>query len=98
MELLPTEILFGIVKCLDNQQIKQLSVVSSRMRDICLPVLFHKISIEFSNEGLDLLESILKSSLNRYIVSFEYVVPMLLNPGKDPSANHAWKRLTSSQK
>ncbi|KAJ5253224.1 hypothetical protein N7489_003634 [Penicillium chrysogenum] len=71
MELLPTEILFGIVKCLDNQQTKQLSVVSSRMRDICLPVLFHKISIEFSNEGLDLLESILKSNLNRYIVSFE---------------------------
>ncbi|KAJ5249526.1 hypothetical protein N7524_011842 [Penicillium chrysogenum] len=80
MELLSTEILFGIVNCLDNQQIKQLSLVSRRMRDVCLPVLFHKISIEFSNDGFDLLESILKSSLRRHIISFEYVAPMLLNP------------------
>lgn len=84
MELLSTEILFGIVNCLDNQQIKQLLLVSRRMRDVCLPVLFHKISIEFSNDGFDLLESILKSSLRRHIISFEYVAPMLLNPGKDP--------------
>ncbi|KAJ6018501.1 hypothetical protein N7522_001965 [Penicillium canescens] len=80
MELLPTEILFGIVKYLDNWEVKQLSLSSRRMRDVCLPTLFRKLSIEFSNEGFDLLESVLESNLHRYIVSFEYVAPMLLKP------------------
>lgn len=92
MELLPTEILFGILNCLANREIKQLSLTSRRMRDVCLPVLFCKISIEFSNKGFNLLESILESNVHRYIVSFEYVVPMLLNPGKEPGTNHLWKQ------
>jgi hypothetical protein len=58
-----------------------------RMRDVCLPVPFHKIRVESSNEGFDLLESILKSNLHRYVVSFEYVALMLLNPSKDPGTN-----------
>lgn len=81
MELLPTEILFGIVKCLDKRETKKLSVASKRMRDVCLPFLFRKASLEFSNEGFDLLESLLKSNLHRHIVSFEYVIPKLLKPG-----------------
>ncbi|KAJ6018385.1 hypothetical protein N7522_001849 [Penicillium canescens] len=80
MELLPTEILFGIVKYLDNWEVKQLSLSSRRVSDVCLPTLFRKLSVEFSNEGLDLLESVLESNLHRYIVSLEYVTPMLLKP------------------
>ena len=81
MELLPTEILFGIVN-LDNRETKKLSHASRRIRDVCLPFLFRKVSIEFSNEAFDLLESLLKSNFHRYIVSLEYVVPKLLKPGK----------------
>jgi hypothetical protein len=84
MELLPSEILFGIVKYLDNREVKQLSHSSRRMRDVCLSSLFRKLSVEFSNKGLGLLESILKSNLHRYIVSFESVAPMILKPGKGP--------------
>lgn len=81
MELLPTEILFGIVN-LDNRETKKLSRASRRIRDVCLPFLFRKVSIEFSNEAFDLLESLLKLNFHRYIVSLEYVVPKLLKPGK----------------
>lgn len=95
MELLPTEILFGVVKCLDNRDVKQLSRSSKRMRDVCLPFLFRKLSIEFSNEGFDLLEGILKSKLHRYIVAFEYFAPMLLNSGEGPRMNHPLEKLTS---
>lgn len=70
LELLPSEILFDIVKYLCNRETKTLSLVSKRMRDVCLPTLFRKVSIEFSTKGFDLLESLLKSSLHRYIVSF----------------------------
>lgn len=80
MELLPTEILFDIVKCLCNPETKTLSLISKRMRDVCLSVLFRKVNIEFSTEGFDLLESLLKSSLHRYIVSFQYIVPKLVKP------------------
>lgn len=54
------------------------------MRDVCLPSLFRKLSIEFSNKGLNVLESILKSKLHQYIVPFEYVALILLKPGKGP--------------
>lgn len=81
MELLPTEILFDIVKYLRIRETKTLSLISKRMRDVCLPIIFHKVSIEFSTEGFDFLESLLKSSLYRYIVSFQYIVPKLLKPG-----------------
>ncbi|CBF84454.1 uncharacterized protein ANIA_11158 [Aspergillus nidulans FGSC A4] len=80
MELLPTEILFDIVEHLCNRETKTLSLVSKRVRDVCLPVLFRKINIEFSTEGFDLLESLLKSSIRRYIVSFQYIVPKLVKP------------------
>lgn len=96
MELLPTEVLFGIVRYLSNWEVKQLSLSSRRMRDVCLPFLFHNLTIEFSNKGFDLLESILKSNLHRYIVSLEYVGPMLLKPRKDPFPNHPRKSLTTN--
>ena len=84
MELLPSEIIFGIVKYLDNREVKQLSRSSRRMRDVCLPSLFRKLSVKFSNKGLSLLESILKSNLDRYILSFESVALMILKPSKGP--------------
>jgi hypothetical protein len=85
MESLPIEIVFGIVECLDIGEVKQLSLSSRRMRGVCLPSLFRKLTIEFSRKGFDLLESVLKSNLHKYIVSLEYICPMLLKPGKDPS-------------
>ena len=59
LELLPTEILYGIVKRLDSRAIKKLSCISRRMRDVCLPSLFRRVSIEFSNAGFDVLENLL---------------------------------------
>lgn len=51
LELLPTEILYGIVKRLDNRVIKRLSCISRQMGDICLPSLFRKVSIEYLHAG-----------------------------------------------
>lgn len=100
LELLPTEILYGIVKCLDNRAIKRLSCISRRMRDVCLPSLFRKVSIEYSHVGFDVLENLLQSHLHQYIVTFQYVVPELLKPGESPVlwANHSRKRLIPNQR
>lgn len=83
LQMLPTEIFFGVAKYLDKRNLKKLSCVNRRVRDACLPFLFRKVSIEFSNAGFDLLESLLKSHLHRYIASFQYIVPELLKPGEN---------------
>ncbi|KAJ5646737.1 hypothetical protein N7490_003109 [Penicillium lividum] len=79
-ELMPTEILFCVVNCLQKRDIKQFSLVNKRARDVCLPFLFYKIRIDFSNAGFDILDKILHSQLHQYIRSFQYTIPQLLKP------------------
>ncbi|OQE01747.1 hypothetical protein PENVUL_c041G08399 [Penicillium vulpinum] len=79
-ELMPTEILFCVVNCLRKRDIKQFSLVNKRARDVCLPFLFYKIRIDFSNAGFDILDKILYSQLYQYIRSFQYTIPQLLKP------------------
>lgn len=81
-ELMPTEILFCVVNRLQIRDIRQFSRVNRRARDVCLPFLFRKISIEFSSAGFDKLNKILRSQLCRYILSFQYTIQELLKPGK----------------
>ena len=87
IELLPNEILYGILKCLYSWEIKRFSCVSRRIRDVCLPSIFRKITCEFSKEGFDKLQALLQSNLRQHVVSFEYVVPKLLKPGES-AGNH----------
>ncbi|KAJ5183278.1 hypothetical protein N7492_000894 [Penicillium capsulatum] len=88
LEFFPTEILYSIVKYLYFWEVKSLSCVSRRMRDVCVPTLFRNISFEFSDAGFDVLESLLQSQLRQYVASIEYVVPKLLKPGKYPCGKH----------
>lgn len=87
LENLPNEILNSIVEYLGRREIKRFSSANKRMRDISLPFLFRNLRFTFSKKGFDKLENILKSQLSNYIVSVQYVVPELLNPGKNSSSN-----------
>ena len=82
LEFLPTEILYKIVEYLHGWQVKGLSCVNRRIRDVCLPSLFRKVSFEFSEDGFDGLAGLLQSHLCPFIVSFQYIVPQLLKNGK----------------
>ncbi|KAJ5988273.1 hypothetical protein N7481_003483 [Penicillium waksmanii] len=83
-ELMPTEILFCVVNCLQKRDIKEFSCVSKRARDVCLPFLFREVSIDFSSAGFRKLDKMLHSHICRYIVSFQYIVQDLVKPGKIP--------------
>ncbi|KAJ9315767.1 hypothetical protein DTO271D3_4023 [Paecilomyces variotii] len=80
LELLPTEILYDIRDLLQIQDIKHLSCVSKKLRQICLPLLFHEVKFRFSKPGFDELRSFIESEVRHYTVSFTYVAPQLLRP------------------
>jgi hypothetical protein len=82
LESLPTEILRDIVDLLPLQDIKQLSCASKRLREICLPPLFRRVNVEFSQAGFENLSDILKSDVRYHVVSFTYIAPDLLRTGK----------------
>jgi hypothetical protein len=82
LESLPTEILRDIVDLLPLQDIEQLSCASKRLREICLPSLFRRVKVEFSQAGFEKLSDILKSDARYHVVSFTYIVPDLLRTGK----------------
>jgi hypothetical protein len=82
LETLPTEIFRIIIDLLTPWNVKDLSRVSKRLRESCLPSLFRRVEFQFSEAGFDGLKSLLKSDVRNHIVSFTYVVPELLKAGK----------------
>lgn len=86
LESLPNELLCKIVEYLVKWEIKHFSLANRRMRDVSLPFLYRTFRFTFSKNGLDRLEEFLRSNLYHHVVSIQYVVPELLNPGE--SSHH----------
>lgn len=86
LENLPNELVCKIVEYLVKWEIKYFSLVNRRMRDVSLPFLYRSFQFKFSKKGLDKLERLLRSSICHHVVSIQYVVPQLLNPGE--SSHH----------
>lgn len=82
LEPLPAELLYLVVKQLLIQDLKHLSCVSKRLRNVCLPYLFHEVRFSCSASGLDGLRRLMLSDVRQYVVSFTYMIPELLRPGK----------------
>ena len=82
LESLPTEILRAIIDHLPLKDVEQLSCVSKRLREVCLPSLFRRVKFEFSQAGFEQLESIVESDVRYHVVSFTYIVSDLLRNGK----------------
>ncbi|CAG7937912.1 unnamed protein product [Penicillium nalgiovense] len=80
LESLPTEILRVVVSHLFIQDMKHLASASKRLRDVCLPYLFHNVVFSFSDSGLDGLRLLMQSDVRQYVVSFTYLIPELLRP------------------
>lgn len=77
-------VLPAILERLSFSQIKPLSRVSKQIREACLPFLFHEVQCRFSKHSFDNLASLLNSSLRHHVVSFTYIVPGIIGPGRDP--------------
>jgi hypothetical protein len=90
LENLPNEILNIIVEYLRKPEIKRVSSVNKRMRDISHPFLFRNFRFTFSKKGLNQLKEILNSKVSYYIISIQYVVPELLNPSDN--SHNDWFR------
>jgi hypothetical protein len=83
-ETLTAEALYVVIDLLSLSEIKQLSCTNTRLREACLPFLFRYVKFQFSEAGFDDLRSLL-SDARQHVVSFTYIVPELLNPGKHSS-------------
>ena len=85
LETLPIEVLYLIIDLLLPWDIKTLSCISKRLRQVCLPSLFHRIEFcKFSHDGFEELKNLLKLDARHHVVSFTYTVPELLNTGVYP--------------
>jgi hypothetical protein len=84
-ETLTAEALFVVIGLLPLWEIKQLSCTSTRLREACLPFLFRHVKFRFSKSGFDDLRSLIDSEARQHVISFTYIVPELLNPGKHSS-------------
>jgi hypothetical protein len=49
---------------------------------MCIPSIFQFVRFEFSRSGLRELRDLSNSEIRHHVVSFTYVVPELLRPGK----------------
>lgn len=83
LENLPNEILNIIVEYLRKPEIKRVSSVNKRIRDISRPFLFRNFRFTFSKKGFNRLKEVLNSLVSCYIISIQYVVPELLNPSNN---------------
>lgn len=81
-ETLTAEALYVVIGLLSLSEIKQLSCTNTRLREACLPFIFRHVKFPFSKAGFDDLKSLLESGARHHVVSFTYIVPELLNPGK----------------
>lgn len=82
LEAVPAEISSTIITFLTSREVKDLSWVSKRLREACLPSLFRRVKFQFSEAGFVGLKSLMKSDARYHVVSFTYVVPELLVPGR----------------
>ena len=85
LELLPTNILSMIADRFRLWKIRLLSLVSKRLREVCLPFLFGHNEFQFSEAGFDELESFLTLDVRHHVVFLAYVVPELLKTGEELS-------------
>ncbi|KAH8799386.1 hypothetical protein F5884DRAFT_811731 [Xylogone sp. PMI_703] len=78
LENLPPEISRVIIDLLAPWNVKNLSLSSKRLREVCLPSLFRSVEFPFSDAGFDGLKSLMKSDARYHVASFTYAVPELL--------------------
>ncbi|PMD18670.1 hypothetical protein NA56DRAFT_526002, partial [Hyaloscypha hepaticicola] len=78
LETLLIEIFRIIINLLTPWNIKDLSYISKRLREVYLLFLFYYIEFQFSETGFNRLKSLLKSNIRNHIISFTYIIPELL--------------------
>jgi hypothetical protein len=78
-----------IIDLLVLWEVKNLSRVSKRVRETCMPSLFRCIEIPFSKDGFNGLKSLINTDARYHIISFTYVVPKLLKAGNNLSSKQS---------
>jgi len=87
LDMLPLEIIFAIIDLLSMKDVMNLSQVNKYLRGSSLPYLFRRIAITFSLDGFKQLKEISESPIRLHVVSLKYVVPELIEPGKQYALN-----------
>lgn len=80
---LPTELISIVTDCLCNKDVKNLSLVCRKLRDMSLSRIFRNVRFPFSSSGFSALRELSLSDMRYYVVSFTYKVPELLSSGRD---------------
>lgn len=83
LQLLPPEITVYITDCLCVKDVKNLSLVCRKMREVSLSRIFRNVQFEFSHHGFNALRELSLCDLRYYVVSFTYTAPEILHPGRD---------------
>lgn len=84
LDSFPSPILHVILNQVSFHQLKFLSYVNRRLREVCVPYLFREVKCRFSSQSFDNLRSLTSSKLCHYVVSFTYTAPGIIEPGRDP--------------
>lgn len=87
LDTLPLEIIFAIIELLSTKDVMHLSQANKYLRGSSLPYVFRKIAITFSLDGFEQLKEISESPIHLHVVSLKYVVPELIDPGKQYALN-----------
>lgn len=87
LDTLPLEIIFAINNLLPMEDLMSLSRVNKYLRGSSFPYLFRRIVITFSLDGFEQLKRISESAIRLHVVSLKYVIPELIEPGKQEAVN-----------
>jgi hypothetical protein len=82
LDSLPVGVFNMIVDSLSTIEVKYLSCISKSLRKICVPHIFHNITLEFSKSGFEEIRQLAISKIRQHVVSFTCLAPELLNPSE----------------
>lgn len=79
VENFPTELTTIVTDFLCNKDVKNLSLVCRKLREMSLSRIFRNVQFPFSSSGFSALRELLLSDIRYNVVSFTYKVPELLS-------------------
>lgn len=77
LDRFPTEVFQEILRHLASADVKSVSCLNKRLREISEPIIFRHVRFHFCEAGFKALNHFLHSKVLQHVVSFTYVFPEL---------------------
>lgn len=82
LQQLPDELLLDILHVVDClSSIRDLSLVSWRLRRLCIPILFRQYGVQFRAASFDRLARFSATPFAQFVNEIVYTVPQFVGPG-----------------